>query len=331
MSVEGKMRAAFYEKNGPAREVLKTGEIDTPQPGAGEVRVKLKTSGVNPSDVKARIGSTRKIAFPRVIPHSDGAGVIDMVGDGVPAARMGERVWTWNAQWLRPFGTCAEYVTLPSDMAVRLPDKTSFEAGACLGIPAMTAYHAIAVAEAKPGMTLLVSGGAGAVGHYAIQFAKMAGASVITTISSPEKAKLAKAAGADHTIDYKRENLGERVMALTGKKGVDAVIELDIAANANLMTQVLRPRGTIVIYGTGAPEAQVPLFFFLRNAIALKFIYVYELTDAERKAALGAISRVLEAGTLISNVAATFPLAESVAAHEAVEQGKLLGNVVVTM
>src|SRR5215469_11895840 len=233
------MRAAFYEKNGPAREVLKTGEIDTPHPGAGEVRVKLKTSGVNPSDVKARIGSTRKIAFPRVIPHSDGAGVIDMVGDGVPAARVGERVWTWNAQWLRPFGTCAEYVTLPSDMAVRLPDKTSFEAGACLGIPAMTAYHAVAVAQAKPGMTLLVSGGAGAVGHYAIQFAKTAGASVITTISSPEKAKLAKAAGADHTIDYRRENVGERVMALTGKKGVDAVIELDIAANASLMTQVL--------------------------------------------------------------------------------------------
>jgi NADPH2:quinone reductase len=325
------MRAAFYETNGPAREVLKLGDIDTPHPGPGEVRVKLKASGVNPSDVKARIGSTRKIAFPRVIPHSDGAGVIDMVGDGVPAARIGERVWTWNAQWLRPFGTCAEYVTLPSEMAVRLPDKTSFEAGACLGIPAMTAYHAVAVAEAKPGMTLLVSGGAGAVGHYAIQFAKMAGASVITTISSAEKAKLAKAAGADHTIDYKHENVGERIMALTGKAGVDAVIELDIAANAKLMPQVLHPRGTIVVYGTGAPEAEVPLFFFLRSAIALKFIYVYELTAAERAAALGAISRALDAGTLINNVAAAFPLGDIVAAHEAVEQGKMLGNVVVTL
>lgn len=325
------MRAAFYETNGPAREVLKLGDVDTPHPGPGEVRVKLKTSGVNPSDVKARIGSTRKIAFPRVIPHSDGAGVIDMVGGGVPAARVGERVWIWNAQWLRPFGTCAEYVTLPSEMAVRLPDKTSFEAGACLGIPAMTAYHAIAVAEAKPGMTLLVSGGAGAVGHYAIQFAKMAGATVITTISSAEKAKLAKAAGADHTIDYKRENVGERVMALTGNKGVDAVIELDIAANAKLMPRVLHPRGTIVIYGTGAPEAEAPLFFFLRSAIALKFIYVYELTPAERAAALGAISRALEAGMLINNVAVAFPLVDIVAAHEAVEQGKMLGNVVVTL
>ncbi len=325
------MRAVFYETNGPARDVLKIGEVDTPRPGPGEVRVKLATSGVNPSDVKARIGSTRKIAFPRVIPHSDGAGIIDMVGDGVSAARIGERVWTLNAQWLRPFGTCAECVTLPSEMAVRLPDRTSFEAGACLGIPAMTAYHAVAVAEAKPGMTVLVSGGAGAVGHYAIQFAKMAGASVITTISSAEKAKLAKAAGADHTIDYRREDVGERVMALTGKKGVDAVIELDIAANAKLMPQVLRPRGTIVIYGTGAPEAEVPLFFILRNAIALKFIYVYELTIAERAAALGAISRALEAGRLINNVAAAFPLAESIAAHEAVEQGKMLGNVVITI
>ena len=179
------------------------------------------------------------------------------------------------------------------------PDKTSFEAGACLGIPAMTAYHAVAVAEAGPGVTLLVSGGAGAVGHYAIQFAKAAGASVITTISSPEKAEAARAAGADHTIDYKRENVGERVMALTGKKGVDAVIELDIAANAKLMPQVLRPRGTVVVYGYGAPEAEVPLFFFLRNAITLKFIYVYELDPAERAAALGAITRALEAGTLV--------------------------------
>jgi len=325
------MHAAFYEKNGPAREVLKIGEVETPRPGPGEVRVKIAASGVNPSDVKARIGSTRKIAFPRVIPHSDGSGVIDMAGDGVPAARVGERVWTWNAQWLRPFGTCAEYVTLPSELAVRLPASTSFEAGACLGIPAMTAYHAIAVAETKPGVTLLVSGGAGGVGHYAIQFAKMAGANVITTVSSPEKAKLAKAAGADHVIDYKRENVGERVMTLTDKKGVDAVIELDIAANAKLMPQVLRPRGTIVVYGTGAPEGEVPLFFFLRSAIALKFIYVYELTKAERDSAIGAISRALEAGTLINNVAATFPLAEAIAAHEAVEQGKVLGNVVVTI
>ena len=322
------MRAAFYETNGPAREVIKLGDVATPQPGPGEVRVKLATSGVNPSDVKARAGSTRKIAYPRVIPHSDGAGEIDMVGDGVSATRLGERVWLWNAQWLRAFGTCAEYVALPAAQAIRLPDHVSFKVGACLGIPAMTAVHAIAVAGAAPGMTLLIAGGAGAVGHYAVQFAKAAGATVIATVSSPEKAKAAAAAGADHTVDYKRDNVGERIMAITGKKGVDGIIELDIAANAKLIPQVLRPRGTVVVYGTGATEANVPLFFLLRNAVALKFIYVYELDAAERAAALDGIERALGAG-LITNIGGLFPLAEIVAAHEAVEQNKVLGNVVV--
>jgi NADPH2:quinone reductase len=323
------MRAAFYERNGPAREVLRLGETDTPRPGPGEVRVKLATSGVNPSDVKARLGSTRKIAYPRVIPHSDGAGEIDMVGDGVSSARLGERVWVWNAQWARPFGTCAEYIALPAPQAVRLPANTSFEAGACFGIPAMTAYHAVAVAGAAPGVTLLIPGGAGAVGHYAVQFAKAAGASVITTVSSAEKAQAARAAGADYTIDYKRDNVGERVMAITGKKGVDAIIELDVATNARLIPEVLRPRGVVVVYGTGSAEAAVPLMFFLRNAITLKFIYVYELDAAERAAALDAIARGTDAGTLLTTVGATFALSDIVAAHEAVEQGKVLGNVVV--
>jgi NADPH2:quinone reductase len=323
------MRAAFYERNGPAREVLKLGEFDTPRPGPGEVRVKLAASGVNPSDVKARSGSTRKITYPRVIPHSDGAGEIDMVGDGVPTSRLGERVWLWNAQWGRAFGTCAEYITLPSPLAVLLPAHANFEVGACLGIPAMTAYHAIAVSGAAPGATLLVAGGAGAVGHYAVQFAKSAGVTVIATVSSPQKANAARGAGADHVIDYKRENIDQRVMAITGDKGVDAIIELDIAANAKLIPQVLRPRGTVVVYGTGAGESAVPLFFLLRNAITLKFIYVYELDEAERAAALAGIERALAAGTLITNIGATFPLTDIVAAHEAVEQGQALGNVVV--
>ena len=323
------MRAAFYEQNGTAKQVLKLGEVETPRPGPGEVRVKLATSGVNPSDVKARAGSTRKIAYPRVVPHSDGAGEIDMVGDGVSPARIGERVWLWNAQWMRAFGTCAEFVTLPSPQAVRLPANTSFEAGACFGIPAMTAYHAVAVSQAAPGVTVLIAGGAGAVGHYAVQFAKAAGATVITTISSPEKANAARHAGADHVIDYKREPVGERVMAVTGKNGVDAVIELDVAANAKLIPQVLRPRGLVVVYGTGAAEAELPLMFLLRNAVTLQFIYVYELDAAERAAALAAIERAATAGTLITNIGAKFPLDEIVTAHEAVEQGKVLGNVVV--
>lgn len=181
------MRAAYYERNGTAREVLQVGEVDIPRVSPGEVRVKLASSGVNPSDVKSRQGLSRKIAFPRVIPHSDGAGVIDAVGDGVPKSRIGERVWVWNGQWKRGFGTAAEFIVLPAAQAVALPENVSFEAGACLGIPAMTAVHAVTLANAVKGTTLLVSGGAGAVSQYVIQFANAKGASVITTISSPKR------------------------------------------------------------------------------------------------------------------------------------------------
>lgn len=324
------MRAAYYEQNGTARDVLRVAEVETPKPGPGEVRVKLRTSGVNPSDVKNRLGTTRKIAFPRVIPQSDGAGDIDAVGDGVAKSRVGERVWTWNAQWKRPFGTGAEYVVLPAAQAVRLPDKISYQAGACLGIPAMTAFHAVELAGAGPGTTIFVSGGAGAVAHYAIQFAKARGAAVIATVSSAEKAKLARTAGADHTIDYKQENVGARVAEITGKRGADAIIELDLTANAKLIPVVLKPRGSVVIYGT-LPEATIPAAFCLVNTITLKFFLVYELNDAERAAAVAAITRMLERDQLIHNVARTFPLAEIAAAHEAVESGQVPGNVVLTI
>jgi NADPH2:quinone reductase len=323
------MRAAYYEKNGAARDVLGLGEIETPKPGPGEVRVRLRTSGVNPSDVKSREGRTRKIAFPRVIPHSDGAGDIDAVGEGVPASRVGERVWVWNGQWKRAFGTCADYIVLPAALAVELPAHVSYEAGACLGIPAMTAYHAVAVAG--PAKTVLVSGGAGGVGHYAIQFAKARGATVITTVSSDAKAKLAREAGADHTVDYKRENVGERVMAITGKAGVDAVIEMDFSGNARLMPSILHPRSTIVVYGNANPEATIPSQYFLQNVITIRYIFVYELTQGERDTAVSGINRMLENKALMNNVALTLPLNDIVATHEAVEQGKALGNVVVAM
>ena len=325
------MRAVYYEKNGAANEVLHVAEVDTPQPGPGEVRVKLKTSGVNPSDVKTRAGTTRKIAFPRVIPHSDGAGEIDAVGEGVARSRIGERVWTWNGQWKRPFGTCAEYIVLPSALASSLAASASYEAGACLGIPAMTAYHAVAVANIGKGSKVLITGGAGGVGHYAIQFAKARGATVLTTVSSEAKEALARQAGADHAINYKRDNVGERVMAASGKTGVDAVIEMDLAANAKLYPAVLRPRGHIVVYGTGSAEATIPAQPSLVNAVKIEFVYVYELTAPEREAAVSAINRMLETKTLINNVALTLPLGDIAAAHEAVEGGKIMGNVVVTL
>jgi NADPH2:quinone reductase len=322
------MRAAYYEANGPARDVLKIGEVDTPRPGPGEVRVRLSTSGVNPSDVKSRAGATRKIAWPRLIPHSDGAGEIDLTGDGVAATRVGERVWVWNAQWRRAFGTAAEYVVLPSDQAVGLPANISFAAGACLGIPAMTAAHAVALAGAAAASTVLVSGGAGAVSLYAIQLAKARNATVVTTVSSAEKAEVARKAGADYTINYRTENVGDRVMGITANAGVDAVIELDIAANAKLLPAVLRPKGKVVIYGTGAAEAAIPSYFYLTNSITLQYFLVYELSRAERAEAIAAIQDGLEHDRLSHNVALTVGLDQIAEAHEAVESGRTIGNVV---
>jgi len=323
------MRAAYYERNGAARDVLRVGDIETPQPRAGEVRVKLFTSGVNPSDVKSRAGVTRKIAFPRVIPHSDGAGEIEAVGEGVSSARLGERVWVWNGQWRRPFGTAAEAITLPAEQAVLLPKNVSMEAGACLGIPAYTGYEGVLLTGASEGATVLVAGGAGAVGHYAIQFAKKREATVLTTVSSPAKADLARQAGADHVIDYRRESVGERVMAITGKRGVNAVIEVDLAANARLLPEVLAPNGVVAIYGSGAPEASIPFQFLLQSNVALKFFLVYLMEPQERARATAEITRLLERGELTHNVARTFALDEIVAAHEAVESGTAVGNVAI--
>jgi NADPH2:quinone reductase len=320
------MKAAYYERNGAAREVLKVGDVEASRPGAGEVRVKIAVSGVNPSDVKSRQGSIRKIAYPRVIPHSDGGGVIDEVGAGVSKTRVGERVWVWNGQWKRPFGTAAEFIVLPATQAVTLPEKVSFEAGACLGIPAMTAAHAIALAAIDKGATILVSGGAGAVSQYVLQFAKAKGAVCLTTISSPEKSKAAQEAGADHTIDYKRENVGDRVMELTGKRGVDVVIEMDLAANAKLLPAVMRPKGSVIVYGTG-PEATIPAAFCLVNSIKMQFFLVYELDATERERAIATIDSALKQGVLLNRVAhPTYKLEDIAAAHEAVERGSL-GNV----
>ena len=307
------------------------GEVETPQPARNEVRVRLHTSGVNPSDVKNRAGLTRKIAFPRVIPHSDGAGEIEAVGDGVPASRIGERVWVWNGQWRRPFGTAAQFVVLPAAQAVPLPANTGMDDGACLGIPAYTAYHAVVLAGVKEGSTVLVAGGTGAVGHYAIQFAKRRKATVITTVSSPEKAAIARQAGADHVIDYRRENVGARVKAITANRGVEAAIELDLAANAKLLPDVLAPKAVVAIYGSSAPELLIPFQFLLQNSIELRFFLVYELGKDERERATRDITQMLAHGELVHNVAQTFALGDIVAAHEAVECGKAMGNVVVRM
>jgi NADPH2:quinone reductase len=321
------MRAAYYENIGPAAEVLRVGDVETPTQMAGEVRVRLKASGINPSDVKSRSGVIRRIPYPRVIPHSDGAGEIDMVGEGVSPARIGERVWTWNAQWKRPNGTAAEYVVLPEIQAVRLPANASFEAGASLGIPALTAWEAIDFVAAPEGKFFLIHAGAGAVGHYAIQFAKRGKGKVIATVSSAVKGKIAQTAGADFIVDYKAENVAERVAAITGNSGVDAVIDVNITANAPLLPAVLKPGGDVIIYGTDA-EARIPSTFCLVNDIRLQFLLVYQMKLPQRLRAIAAVAEMFEQNQLISNVALTFPLDDIVSAHEAVEQGKVAGKVV---
>ena len=325
------MRAAFYQENGPARSVLKVGEQPTPEPGPGEVRVRVMVSGVNPSDVKTRRGGGRVPGFPLTIPHSDGAGVIDAVGSGVDSARIGERVWLWNGQWRRPFGTAAEFVSLPAAQAVPLPASVSFEVGACLGIPFLTAWRAVHWRPAQPGETMLVAGGAGSVGHYAVQLAKRAGYRVIASVSSAEKAAIAQAAGAEAAVNYQSQDLAEVVQRFTGGTGIDRVVEVNLSANAARYADYLRHEGLVVVYGSNDWATPLPLGAWLVHGIELALFIVYELPTAIRAAAIAAATDVLSDPSFEHRIAARFPLGRIAEAHEAVESGKLIGNVVVTL
>lgn len=327
------MLAAFYERTGPARDVLVLGELPDPQPAPGEVRVRVQWSGVNPSDVKSRAGLRNPaMPFPRVVPHSDGMGVVDAVGEGVDAARIGQRVWLWNAAWGRPSGTAARFVALPERQAVPLPDGVAGEAAACFGIPALTALHALLVDGGVAGERVLVAGGAGAVGHYAVQFARRLGAAqVIATVSSADKAAIAREAGADATIDYRSEDVAARVKALTGGAGVDRVVEVDVAANAMRDVGALRPGGRCVVYGSGAPQFTLPFFPLIANNLAWRFFIVYHLDDADRRRAVAVLHAMLARGDLQHRIADRLPLARIADAHEAVEQGRAVGNVVLAV
>ncbi len=322
------MRVACYTRPGAAREVLKIIEKPTPVPGEHEVLVRVCASGVNPSDVKTR--KAGPLAFGEIIPHSDGAGVIEAVGSAVDSRRIGERVWTWNAAWKRANGTAAEYVALPSRQAVPLPDTTSFEEGACLGIPALTAYRAVYFSGDVRGLNVLVAGGAGAVGHYACQMAAAAGANVLATVSSAIKAEHARAAGAAHVIDYRTESVTDRVHQIVGAGGVDRVLEVDLAGNASRYTDYVRHDGTVVVYGSNDwATLTVPLRSWLVHGLTASFFIVYELSDAVRAQAITDITHWLQEKKLMHRIAASFPLDDIAAAHEAVESGQTIGNVVV--
>ena len=331
------MQAAYYERTGPAADVLQLADLPDPQPGPGELRVRLRWSGVNPSDVKSRTGlRSAAMPFPRVVPHSDGMGVVDAVGDGVSAARIGQRVWLWNAAWGRPFGTAAQYVVLPQAQAVALPDNVADEAGACLGIPALTALHALLLASSDgaslAGQRVLVAGGAGAVGHYAVQFARLLGAAqVIATTSTPEKAALARAAGADVTVDYRQADAAAQLREATQGQGVDRIVELDIAANAALDLDLLRPGGDLVVYGSGAAPFELPFYPLIAKNLNLRFFIVYHLTAADRQRAEAALTGWLRRGVLQHNIAQRLPLAQIAQGHDAVAQGRLAGNLVLSI
>ena len=265
----------------------------------------------------------------RIIPHSDGAGVIERVGPGVDPSRVGERVWIWNGQWKRPFGTAATHIAVPSEQAVRLPDDTPFDAGACLGIPALTAHRAVTIDGSPEGQIVLVSGGAGAVGHYAIQFAKLLGAAqVIATVSSSKKAEQTKAAGADEIINYKTEAVPDRVREITRGRSVDRVVEVDIAGNASLVPKIIAKDGLCAAYGSNAAQACFDFGPMILSGAAVRFFIVYELSAAAREHGVSDLIRWMEEGRVKHAIATTMPLERTAEAHELLEQGKVIGNIV---
>ena len=316
------MRAAIYTSKGPAADVLKIVERPQPQAAAGEVRVRIAFSGVNPSDVKSRSGTaSRGNSYAEVTPHSDGAGVVDQVGDGVPADLMGRRVWVYNGQWERPFGTAAEYITLPASQVVPLPDGISFEVGASIAIPLMTAMHAVQACGSLLGKTVLVPGAAGSVGFYATQCAAVAGARVIGIVSSDEKAAIARAAGASDVINYRSESLVERVQALTDGHGADCIIEVDAAAHAAHYGSLLKFDGKAVIYGSGNPQITLPFGPMIVGFVTMIFFIVYRLQPAAMKTVLDGVAAVLERPGFLHPPTAIYPLDQIAAAHQQVERG----------
>lgn len=331
------MRAAFYDRTGPASDVLRLGDLADPAAGPGEVLVAVHASGINPADTKRRAGwRGMAMEHPRVIPHTDGAGVIVAVGPGVDPARVGERVWLWNAQGGygeagRAFGTAAEFIAIAAHQAVRLADRLSFADGACLGVPAMTADRAIHADGAVTGQTILINGAAGAVGHIAVQLAKAGGARVIGTVGSDAAAAHVQAAGADAIIDRKREDVAARVMDLTDGQGVDRIVEVDFAANCALDAAVLKRNGTVAAYSSSSdPNPSLPYYAFASKGGNLRFIQGFLIPDAARRAGERRLADLAEAGRLKIAVGARFPLADIAAAHARVEQGGL-GNTVLVI
>ena len=328
------MRAAEYIERGPAAQVLQLVDLHEPVPGPGEVRVRVMVSAVNPSDTKSRSArpGDSVMPFPAVTPHQDGAGVIDAVGPGVSPARIGRRVWLYMANRGRPRGTAADWTVVPSERAVPLPATASFAEGACLGIPAMTAHYALLSDGPLTGKVVLVQGGAGAVGFYAVQIAKWAGAAqVIATVSRPEQAVQAGLAGADLVIDRSTQDVAAAIRA-AAPHGVDRVIEVAFGANLTTDLAVLARGGVIATYASDAqPEPAIPFRALMVKDATVRFVLIYEAPQSAHDAAARDINAMIAAGQMRHQIARSLPLTAIVAAHEAMESGRLVGKILIDL
>ncbi|MGE5292114.1 MAG: NADPH:quinone reductase [Micromonosporaceae bacterium] len=332
------MKAIVYKATGGS-DVLSLAERAMPAPGPGEVRVKVAVSGVNPTDWKSRGGARpgEPLGFPEVVPNQDGSGVIDATGPGVDDSRTGERVWLWEAAWQRADGTAQEYVTLPASQAVPLPDEASFDLGASLGIPALTAHRCLTVADGGPerlrpgalsGQVVLVAGGAGAVGHAAIQLARWSGANVVTTVSGEEKERLARAAGAHHVVNYTEPGAAARIRR-AAPDGVNIIVEVAPAVNADLDKEVIAPSGTIAVYATdGGREVTLHASSLMRANVRYQFVLVYTVPQPAKRSAVSDVAAAVADGALPVGEAAGLPLIRftldrTADAHDAVQNGAI--------
>jgi NADPH:quinone reductase len=320
------VRAALYDRHGTAAEVLRVADIDRPEPGPGQVRVRVELSGVNPTDWKSRSGATPRPIDGFQIPHQDGAGVIDAVGPGVDEGRVGQRVWLWMAAAGNKWGTAAEWSVVPARQAVPLPEGASAELGACLGVPAMTAHRALFADGPVEGKNVLVAGGAGAVGHFAIELAKFHRARVAATVSGPQKAELAAKAGADLVVNYRDADAADQLKALAPR--MDRIVELALGANLELDLALSGPQTRIVDYAAEPADPVLPVRKCMNANVTLRFILLYGVPGEALDQAAADITRAAEARALTALPVIRFPLDQIVAAHEAVEAGAV-GKVVV--
>lgn len=325
------MRAIYYDRQGAAEDVLVLGTVPRPLPNEGEVVVRLHASGVNPTDVKARTGFSSPMAFDRVIPHQDGAGIVEAVGLGVSVDRIGERVWVFEAQSGRPLGTAADYVQVPAENAVRLPDTVPFEIGASLGIPALTAHRCLFADGDLSNRRVLVHGGAGVVGSAAIHLAKWAGAWVAATVLDPAHEPIARAAGADFVILARDNDVAAEVKRATQGEGVDRIVDVNLVANLNINLACLANGGVISAYAMSeaADEAAVPLLRAMIAGAVLRFVYIYTVPKEAKQAAIADITACLEANAYHPLIGLTLPLNQTAEAHTALERGAVVGKVII--